>query len=141
MTSPPLPATVRKLVVEVVDARDLAAKDGHGTSSSYVVVEFEGQRKRTRTVVRDLNPQWHEPLEFAVTNAATMADQELDVEVYNDKRMGSPSGTRKNHFLGRVRICGSQFTRRGDEGLIYFPLERRSLLNWIHGEIGLRIYY
>ncbi|KAG6537799.1 protein QUIRKY-like [Zingiber officinale] len=141
MTSSPAPATVRKLAVEVVDARDLVPKDGHGTSSPYVVVEFDGQRKRTHTVARDLNPQWHERLEFVVADPATMADQELDVEVYNDKRMGNPNGGRKNHFLGRVRICGSQFARRGDEGLIYFPLERRSLLSWIHGEIGLKIYY
>ncbi|WOK99163.1 protein QUIRKY-like [Canna indica] len=140
MTSPPAP-TVRKLAVEVVDARDLVPKDGHGTSSPYVVVGFDGQRRRTHTVARDLNPQWHERLEFAVADPANMVAQELDVEVYNDKRMGSPSGARKNHFLGRVRICGSQFARRGEEGLIYFPLERRSLLSWIRGEIGLKIYY
>ncbi|XP_064948350.1 protein QUIRKY-like [Musa acuminata AAA Group] len=140
MTSPPA-HTVSKLAVEVIDARDLVPKDGHGTSSPFVIVEFDGQRKRTHTVARDLNPQWNERLEFVVANPASMVAQELDVEVYNDKRMGSPSGARKNHFLGRVRICGSQFARRGEEALIYFPLERRSLLSWIRGEIGLKVYY
>ncbi|XP_010933296.1 protein QUIRKY [Elaeis guineensis] len=141
MATPP-PPTVRKLVVEVVDARDLLPKDGQGTSSPYVVVDFDGQRKRTRTVPRDLNPQWHEHLEFVVSDPATMEAEELDVEVYNDKRLGSTAaGARKNHFLGRVRIYGTQFYRRGEEGLIYFPLEKRNLLSWIRGEIGLKIYY
>ncbi|GMH21950.1 hypothetical protein Nepgr_023793 [Nepenthes gracilis] len=66
--------------------------------------------------------------------------EELDVEVYNDKRMSSGSG-RKNHFLGRVKLCGTQFAKRGEEGLVYFTLEKKSVLSWIRGEIGLRIYY
>ncbi|XP_020593961.1 protein QUIRKY [Phalaenopsis equestris] len=140
MTSPP---TVRKLVVEVIDARDLVPKDGQGTSSPYVVIEFAGQRKRTHTRARDLNPQWNERHEFIVSDPSSMELEELNVEVYNDKRLGpaASAAPRKNNFLGRVRIYGSQFARRGEEGLIYFPLEKRGLLSWIHGEIGLKIYY
>ncbi|CAL1397189.1 unnamed protein product [Linum trigynum] len=36
---------------------------------------------------------------------------------------------------------GSQFARRGDEGLVYFALEKKSVFSWIRGEIGLRICY
>ncbi|KNA23799.1 hypothetical protein SOVF_021310 [Spinacia oleracea] len=133
---------VRRLVIEVVDARDLLPKDGQGSSSPYVVVDFDGQRKRTCTKYRDLNPTWNEPLEFMVSDPNTMDFEELNVEVYHDKRMSSPSGAaRKNHFLGRVKLYGSQFSRRGDEGLVYFPLEKKSVFSWIKGEIGLRIYY
>uniref|UniRef100_A0A0D9V2D2 C2 domain-containing protein n=1 Tax=Leersia perrieri TaxID=77586 RepID=A0A0D9V2D2_9ORYZ len=135
---------VRKLAVEVVDARDLVPKDGLGTSSAYAVVDFEGQRKRTRTVPRDLNPQWHERLEFAVPDPAAMHTEALDVSLYHDRRFNPSSsggGGGKNHFLGRVRIYGSQFSRRGEEGIVYFPLEKRSLLSWIRGEVGLKIYY
>ncbi|PKA50957.1 Synaptotagmin-3 [Apostasia shenzhenica] len=144
--APAPPPTVRKLVVEVVDARDLVPKDGQGTSSPYVVVDFAGQRKRTQTRPRDLNPQWHERLEFVVSDPTAMELEELDVEVYNDKRLavsagGGGAAARKNHFLGRVRVYGSQFVRRGVEGLVYFPLEKRSILSWIRGEIGLKIYY
>lgn len=140
MTSPP---TVRKLVVEVIDARDLVPKDGQGTSSPFVVIDFAGQRKRTQTRARDLNPQWHERLEFIVSDPSSMELEELNVEIFNDKRFSpaASAAARKNNFLGRVRIYGSQFPRRGEEGLIYFPLEKRSLLSWIHGEIGLKIYY
>ncbi|XP_052143014.1 protein QUIRKY [Oryza glaberrima] len=135
----------RRLAVEVVDARDLVPKDGLGTSSAFAVVDFDGQRKRTRTVPRDLSPQWHERLEFAVHDPAAMHAEALDVSLYHDRRFnpsgGGGGGGGKNHFLGRVRIYGSQFSRRGEEGIVYFPLEKRSLLSWIRGEVGLKIYY
>ena len=82
---------VRRLAVEVVDARDLVPKDGLGTSSAYAVADFDGQRKRTRTVPRDLNPQWHERLEFAVPDPAGMHAESLDVSLYHDRRF-NPSG-------------------------------------------------
>ena len=140
----PVPAqTVRKLIVEVVNARDLLPKDGQGSSSPYVIADFDGQRKRTTARYRDLNPEWNEKLEFVVADPRSMEFEELEIEVYNDKKMGNGGGgtSRKNHFLGRVKIYGSQFWKRGDEGLIYFPLEKKSVFSWIRGEIGLRIYY
>ncbi|KAM0932685.1 putative C2 domain, phosphoribosyltransferase, C2 domain superfamily [Dioscorea sansibarensis] len=133
------PTTVRKLAVEVVDARDLIPKDGQGTSSPYVVIDYAGQRKRTRSCPRDCNPHWQERLEFIVPDPPSMDADELLVEVYHDGRLSVPA--RKNHFLGRVRIYGTQFPRRGHDALVYYPLEKRALLSWIHGEIGLRIYY
>ncbi|XP_062203512.1 protein QUIRKY-like [Phragmites australis] len=143
---PPPQRMVRRLAVEVVDARDLVPKDGLGTSSAYAVVDFDGQRKRTRTVPRDLNPQWHERIEFAVLDPANMHAETLDVSLYHDRRFnpssgGGGGGGGKDHFLGRVRIYGSQFSRRGEEGIVYFPLEKRSLLSYIRGEVGLKIYY
>ena len=41
----------RKLIVEVVDGRNLLPKDG--------------QQKRTKTVVPDLNPTWNEVLDIS----------------------------------------------------------------------------
>lgn len=127
--------------MEVVDGRDLLPKDGQGSSSPYVVVDFDGQRKRTSTKYRDLNPTWNEGLEFIVSDPNTMDYEELNVEVYHDKKMSPPGAARKSHFLGRVKLYGSQFARRGEEGLVYFPLEKKSVFSWIRGEIGLRIYY
>ncbi|KAG4137403.1 hypothetical protein ERO13_D07G069600v2 [Gossypium hirsutum] len=137
---PQLPNTVRKVIVEVVDARDLLPKDGQGSSSPYVIVDFDGQKKKTSTKYRDLNPVWNEALEFTVSDPDNMDVEELEIEVCNDKRFGNGSG-RKNHFLGRVKLYGSQFAKRGEEGLVYFPLEKKSVFSWIRGEIGLRIYY
>ena len=137
MSSPE--STVRKLTVEVIDGRDLLPKDGHGSSSPYVVVEFAGQRKRTKTSVRSLNPKWHEKLEFLVFDPADMEAEELEIEIYHENIQGSAG--KKNQFLGRVRIYGSQFTKKGEEGLVYFPLEKKSILSWVRGDIGLRICY
>ncbi|GAB2221112.1 hypothetical protein Drorol1_Dr00012280 [Drosera rotundifolia] len=137
----PQPQPQPKLIVEVVEARDLLPKDGQGSSSPYVVVDFDGQRKRTSTKQQDLNPVWNEQLEFIISDPNTMDTEELDVEVYNDKRMTPAAGAKKNHFLGRVKLYGSQLSKKGEEGLIYFSLEKKNVFSWIRGEIGLRIYY
>ncbi|KAI4343839.1 hypothetical protein L6164_011143 [Bauhinia variegata] len=138
---PPLPPrTVRRLIVEVVDARNLLPKDGQGSSSPYVMANFDGQRKRTTTRYKELNPVWNEALDFIISDPENMEFEELEIEVYNDKKFGNGSG-RKNHFLGRVKLYGTQVAKRGEEGLVYFTLEKRSVFSWIRGEIGLKIYY
>ncbi|KAL9155850.1 hypothetical protein ABFS82_09G033800 [Erythranthe guttata] len=137
---PPTTTTVRKLIVEVIEARELLPKDGQGSSSPYVVADFDGQKRRTSTVVKNLNPVWNEGLEFVVTDPKTMEFEELNVEVFNDKKL-SNGNARKNHFLGRVKLYGSQFVRRGEEGLVYFTLEKKSVFSWIKGDLGLKIYY
>ncbi|GAV73834.1 C2 domain-containing protein/PRT_C domain-containing protein [Cephalotus follicularis] len=140
MRTPCEARSIRKLVVEVVDARELLPKDGQGSSSPYVIAEFDGQKKRTSTKFRDLNPAWKETLEFVVSDPNNMDYEELHVEVYNDKKYCNGSG-RKNHFLGRVKLYGSQFSKRGEEGLVYFALEKKSVFSWIRGDIGLKICY
>ncbi|KAL8464980.1 hypothetical protein ACS0TY_034455 [Phlomoides rotata] len=137
---PPPSPTVRKLLVEVIEARDLLPKDGQGSSSPYVVADFDGQKRRTSTVQRNLNPVWNEALEFIVSDPKTMEFEELNVEVFNDKKL-SNGNARKNHFLGRVKLYGSQFAKRGEEGLVYYTLEKKSVFSWIKGELGLKIYY
>ncbi|KAL6180342.1 hypothetical protein ACLB2K_047006 [Fragaria x ananassa] len=131
-------ATVRKLIVEVVDARDLLPKDGHGTVSPYVQVDYYGQRKRTQTVIKDLNPKWNELLEFNVGKASDVFGDVLELDVYHDKNYGP---TTRNNFLGRLRLTSSQFVKKGEEALIYFPLQKKSLFSFIQGDIGLKIYY
>ncbi|XP_010454018.1 PREDICTED: protein QUIRKY-like [Camelina sativa] len=133
-------ATNRKLVVEVVDAKDLTPKDGHGTSSPYVVVDYYGQRRRTRTIVRDLNPVWNETLEFSLAKRPShqVFTDVLELDMYHDKNFGP---TRRNNFLGRIRLGSDQFVGKGEEALIYYRLEKKSLFNLVQGEIGLRLYY
>ncbi|KAJ0982587.1 hypothetical protein J5N97_010842 [Dioscorea zingiberensis] len=127
--------TVRKLMVEVAEARDLLPKDGMGTSSPYVIVDFDGQRKRTQTIPRDLNPAWNEVLAFEVLSGG---NEMLEVDVYHDRKVG-PS--RRSNFLGRVRLDSRHFVNKGEEALIHFPLEKKSFFSWIRGDIGLKIYY
>ncbi|KAL8132194.1 hypothetical protein AgCh_007913 [Apium graveolens] len=130
--------SVRKLVVEVVDARNLLPKDGHGTSSPYVILDFYGQRRKTRSVLCDLNPVWNDTVSFNVGKPSVIFGDMLEVDVYHDKNIGP---TTRNNFLGRVRLDSRQFVRKGEEALIYYPLEKKSLFSFIQGEIGLKIYF
>ncbi|XP_059668598.1 multiple C2 domain and transmembrane region protein 16 [Cornus florida] len=132
---------VRKLIVQVVDARELLPKDGHGSTSPYVVLNFYGQKKRTRTVIGDLNPTWNEKIEFNVDKrpSSVIGDLlEVDVYHYHDRSIGP---TTKDIFLGRLRLSSRQFVKKGEEALIYYPLEKKSLFSWVRGEIGLKIYF
>lgn len=126
----------RKLVVEICNAKNLMPKDGQGTASAYVIVDFDGQRRRTKTKLKDLNPQWDESLEFLVQDPDSMASEILDINVYNDKKTG-----KRTTFLGKVKIAGSTFAKSGAETLVYYPLEKRSVFSQIKGEIGLKISY
>ncbi|PKA50917.1 C2 and GRAM domain-containing protein [Apostasia shenzhenica] len=126
----------RRLVVEVCNARNLMPKDGQGTASAYVVVDFDGQRRKTKTKLRDLNPQWDEKHEFFVHDPDSMAAKTLEVNIYNDKK-----NARRSTFLGKVKITGSMFAKSGAESLIYYPLEKRSVFSQVKGEIGLKVYY
>lgn len=130
--------SVRKLIVEVVDARNLLPKDGHGASSPYAVLDFHGQRRKTKTAVRDLNPTWNDTLEFNVAKTSQVLGDMLELDVFHDKNVGP---TTRNNFLGRLRLSATQFVKKGEEALIYYPLEKKSLFSWIQGEIGLKIYY
>ncbi|KAF7817168.1 protein QUIRKY [Senna tora] len=126
----------RKLVVEVCNAKNLMPKDGQGTASAYAIVDFDGQRRRTKTKSRDLNPQWDERHEFIVHDTESMASEILEINLYNDKKTG-----KRSTFLGKVKITGSTFVKSGSETLVYYPLEKRSVFSQIKGELGLKVYY
>lgn len=130
--------TTQKLVVEVIDARNLVPKDGHGASSPYVVIDYYGQRKRTKTVARDINPAWNETFQFNVEKPSVVFNDMLELDVYHDRNHGPTS---RNNSLGRIKLDSGQFVKKGEEALIYYPLEKKYLLSWIRGEVGLKIYY
>ncbi|PPS00826.1 hypothetical protein GOBAR_AA19829 [Gossypium barbadense] len=116
----------RKLIVEICNAKNLMPKDGQGTASAYAIVDFDGQRRRTKTKFRDLNPVWDEKLEFLVHDIESMAAEMLEINLYNDKKMG-----KRSTFLGKVKLAGSVFVKAGEETLVYYPLEKRSVFSQI----------
>ncbi|XP_058091204.1 FT-interacting protein 3-like [Magnolia sinica] len=125
-----------KLVVEVQDASDLMPKDGNGSASPFVEVDFDDQRHRTQTKPKDLNPVWNERLTFNVTNPAQLPDQTIDVTVYNESKRGH-----HKNFLGRVRISGVSVPRSESESAVQrYPLDKRGLFSHIRGDIALKIY-
>ncbi|CAA0842525.1 C2 calcium/lipid-binding plant phosphoribosyltransferase family protein [Striga hermonthica] len=126
-----------KLVIEVIDAYDLNPKDGSGSASPYVEVDFNNQLSRTKTVPKNLNPTWNQKLVFDLDKTQqNYRHQFIQVSVYNERRPPFPS----RYFLGRVIIPCSNLVREGDEVYQRFQLEKRSLFSLSRGEIGLKIY-
>ncbi|WCJ43603.1 C2 calcium/lipid-binding plant phosphoribosyltransferase family protein [Euphorbia peplus] len=128
----------KKLVVEVVDACNLLPIDGHGTSSPFVLIDFHGQRKRTKTAIRDLNPTWNESLEFNFAKHSDVFSDIIELHVFHDKTYGH---TTRSTCLGRLRLSSVQSVSKGEEALIYYSLEKKHLFTPVKGEIGLKIYY
>ncbi|OMO67839.1 C2 calcium-dependent membrane targeting [Corchorus capsularis] len=126
----------RKLIVEICNAKNLMPKDGQGTASAYAIVDFDGQRRRTKTKFRDLNPVWDEKLEFLVHDIDSMVTEMLEINLYNDKKTG-----KRSTFLGKVKLTGGSFVQAGEESLIYYPLEKRSVFSQIKGELGVKVFY
>ncbi|XP_073040784.1 FT-interacting protein 1-like [Primulina eburnea] len=124
-----------KLVVEVIDAHDLIPKDGAGSSSPYVEVDFENQTSRTKTIPKNLHPIWNQRIFFDFDKTKSYHHKFIEVSVYNEKR---PVPGR--NFLGRVRIRCLNIVRQGEEVYQSFKLENKSFLSSVNGEIGLKIY-
>lgn len=127
-----------KLVVEVVDAYDLMPKDDQGSSSPFVEIEFDGQRQRTQTKHKDLNPSWHESLVFDISQPGDLEYKTIDVTVYNDRE--GNHGHHRN-FLGRVKISGASVpSSESGSSVQHYPLDKRGLFSNIKGEIALKLY-
>lgn len=124
-----------RLVVEVVAAHNLMPKDGEGSSSAFVEVEFENQRQRTQVKNRDLNPVWNEKLVFHVNDVADLPYRSVEVNVFNERRSNN-----SRNFLGRVWVSGSSIPREGEEVTQLYALEKRSLFSHVRGEISLKLY-
>ncbi|KAK2658917.1 hypothetical protein Ddye_005450 [Dipteronia dyeriana] len=132
-----------KLVVQVVDASDLMPKDGQGSASSYVEVEFDGQKQRTHTKPKNLNPSWSQALVFNITNPRDLPHNTILITVYNERKgggSGTGSGPSKD-FLGRVRISGDFVAlSESDANVQRYPLDKKCLFSHIKGDIALKIY-
>ncbi|XP_039047940.1 LOW QUALITY PROTEIN: FT-interacting protein 4 [Hibiscus syriacus] len=124
-----------KLVVEVIAAHNLMPKDGEGSSSPFVEVEFESQRRRTQVKRKDLNPIWNEKLVFHINDVADLPYRAVEVNVFNERRSSN-----SRNFLGKVRVSGSSIAKEGEEGPQMYTLDKRSLFSHIRGEITLKLY-
>ncbi|VVB15451.1 unnamed protein product [Arabis nemorensis] len=122
-----------KLVVHVVDAHHLMPRDGQGSASPFVEVDFLNQLSRTRTVPKSLNPVWNQKLYF--DHDPTVINHHIEVSVYHERR---PVPGRS--FLGRVKISCSNIVYEADQVYQRFPLEKKWLISSIKGEIGLKLY-
>ncbi|KAG0496386.1 hypothetical protein HPP92_000921 [Vanilla planifolia] len=137
-----------KLAVEVLDASDLMPKDGLGSANPFVEVELDGQRQRTQTKIKDLNPYWNETLVFNLSEPSILPNLTIDVSVLHDRRVPLPlpsldssAQSAQPRSLGRVRISGVSVSPSPSEAqILRFPLDKRGFFSHIRGDIALRLY-
>lgn len=124
-----------KLGVDVVSAHDLMPKDGQGSSSAFVELCFDGQKFRTTTKEKDLNPVWDESFYFNISDPSILPHLTLDAYIYNNNRV-----TNSKSFLGKVSLSGTSFVPHSDSVVLHYPLEKRGIFSRIRGELGLKVY-
>ncbi|KAJ4964826.1 hypothetical protein NE237_016675 [Protea cynaroides] len=111
-----------------------AGEQGEGSVNPFVEVEFDDQRHRTQTKVKDLNPVWNEKFVFNVSDPKDLPKKTIDIVVYDEWR-----GHR--NFLGRVKIFGVSIPNSEPEaGIQRYPLDKRGLFSNIRDDIALKIF-
>jgi len=77
------PNKISTLLVEVIEAENLDAKDMGDTSDGFVVLKFENQEVKTEVIWKELNPKWNDRFTFVVKNISSV----LHVSVYDENRL------------------------------------------------------
>ncbi|XP_008803167.1 C2 and GRAM domain-containing protein At1g03370-like [Phoenix dactylifera] len=83
-----------KLVVHVIEARNLLAMDLNGLSDPYVKLQLGKQRAKTKVVKKNLSPVWDEEFSFRVGDLS----EELTVCVLDEDKIFN------DDFLGQVKV-------------------------------------
>lgn len=83
-----------KLVVRVIEARNLPAMDLNGLSDPYVRLQLGRNRFRTKVVKKSLNPSWGEEFSFWVEDLS----EDLVVSVLDEDKYFN------DDFVGQLRV-------------------------------------
>ena len=124
-----------RLGVEVVSAHSLMPKDGQGSANAFVELQFDGQKFRTTTKEKDLNPVWNESFYFNISDPDNLSNLNLEASVYNILK-----ATNSKSFLGKVRLTGTSFVPYSDAAVLHYPLEKRGIFSRVKGELGLKVF-
>ncbi|KAK2353777.1 FT-interacting protein [Trifolium repens] len=125
-----------KLGVEVVGAHELMPKDGEGSCSAFVELQFDNQKFRTTTKEKDLNPVWNEKFYFIISDQSKLPNLTLDACVYHNNSKNNSSKV----FLGKVRLTETSFVPLSDAVVLHYPLEKKITFSRVKGELGLKVF-
>ncbi|ELR19940.1 regulator of g protein signaling domain containing protein [Acanthamoeba castellanii str. Neff] len=118
------------LSIEVIEAKDLVARDKRGFSNPYVVVKYGKQKCTTRTVFKNLNPRWREHFLFNVKQEEA---HKLWLTVWDYNVIGS------GEFLGCLSFASPKlFINSSDR---WWTLEARKDGELVSGKIRLILHF
>ncbi|XVF75146.1 hypothetical protein PTKIN_Ptkin13bG0164000 [Pterospermum kingtungense] len=124
-----------KLVVSVIEARNIPAMDLNGFSDPYVRLQLGRQRSRTKVVKKTLNPNWGEEFSFKVDDL----NEELLVSVLDEDKYFN------DDFVGHLKLPVSMVFDAHNKslGTAWYSLHPRNKKskNKDCGEILLNIYF
>lgn len=83
-----------KLVVRVIEAKNLPPTDPNGLSDPYVKLQLGKQRFKTKVIKKSLNPKWNEEFSFRVEDL----NEELVFCVMDEDKYFN------DDFVGQVKV-------------------------------------
>ncbi|XP_073282786.1 C2 and GRAM domain-containing protein At1g03370-like, partial [Primulina huaijiensis] len=96
-----------KLLVRVIEARNITAMDPNGSSDPYVKLQLGRQKFRTKVLKKCLNPSWCEEFTFKVDDLK----EKLLISVLDEDKYFN------DDFIGKVKIPISQVFEAKDASL------------------------
>lgn len=107
-----------KLIIQVIEARNLLAMDSNGLSDPYVKVQLGRQRAKTKVVKKSLNPIWDEEFSFRVGNLK----EEICISVLDEDKYFA------DDFLGQIKVPVSNLLDKENLslGIQWYPLQPKS---------------
>eukprot|EP01124_Arcella_intermedia_P009249 TRINITY_DN16024_c0_g1_i1.p1 TRINITY_DN16024_c0_g1~~TRINITY_DN16024_c0_g1_i1.p1 ORF type:complete len:995 (-),score=215.70 TRINITY_DN16024_c0_g1_i1:99-3083(-) len=118
------------LVVHLLDAVDVLAKDLNGKSDPYAEIRFENEQRTSNIDYKTLNPVWDETFTFNVHDTNSI----IYVDLYDWDKLDSPD------FLGLVQIPIRTITN-SDKGMeeMSLKLQKRSKKSHVSGTLNVII--
>ncbi|OIW13880.1 hypothetical protein TanjilG_31769 [Lupinus angustifolius] len=123
-----------KVVVRVIEAKNLPPMDHNGFSDPYVRLQIGKQRFRTKVIKKCLNPKWDEEFSFSVDDP----NEELVVTVMDEDKLF-------DELVGQFEVPMSLVFDKETKsiGTAWYALQTKSkkFKNKESGEVSLSIYF
>ncbi|PIA26434.1 hypothetical protein AQUCO_09300023v1 [Aquilegia coerulea] len=122
-----------KLIVKVIEGRNLRAMDLNGSSDPYVRIQLGKQKFRTKVVKKNLNPFWGEDFSFRVDDL----NEDLIITVLDEDKYFN------DDLVGHVKISVNQVFDADNQSLVttWFTLQPKNKKSKVKdcGEILLSV--